>query len=371
MTGRILLAAFLSIVTYAVVDQMIKQREPQKILTPWGSVIGEEEEDTLDADQYTLEDIVKGGELIMLTLSGPETYYDYHGKGMGVHYLLCEKLAERLGVTLRVDVCRDTLDMLQRLKNKEGDIIAFPLAQKDLIGFFACAANWAVSKDNPDLVREVRSWYKPSMLKETKEEEQYLLTSASVKRRVYPFMLSARSGKISKYDHFFRRYAPIAGMEWTLMAAQCYQESCFDPNAHSWAGACGLMQIIPSTADHLKLPRNKMYDPEQNIHAAARYMRELQNHFNDVGSRAERIRFALAAYNGGAYHIRDAMRLTKKHGGNPNRWKDVRKYVLLLSQPEYYRDPDVQHGYMRGSETVNYVEKIMDRQSKYRHTKWR
>ena len=92
MTGRILLAAFLSIVTYAVVDQLIKQREPQKILTPWGSVIGEEE-DTLDADQYTLEDIVKGGEMIMLTLSGPETYYDYHGKGMGVHYLLCEKLA--------------------------------------------------------------------------------------------------------------------------------------------------------------------------------------------------------------------------------------------------------------------------------------
>ena len=224
MTGRILLAAFLSIVTYAVVDQLIKQREPQKILTPWGSVIGEEE-DTLDADQYTLEDIVKGGEMIMLTLSGPETYYDYHGKGMGVHYLLCEKLAERLGVTLRVDVCRDTLDMLQRLKNKEGDIIAFPLAQKDLIGFFACAANWAVSKENPELAKEVRSWYKPSMLKETKEEEQYLLTSASVKRHVYPFMLSARSGKISKYDHFFRRYAPIAGMEWTLMAAQCYQES--------------------------------------------------------------------------------------------------------------------------------------------------
>ena len=370
MIGRILLAIFISIVTFVSLQQCISQRENQKIMTPWGSVIGEET-DTLDADEYTLTDIVKGGELIMLTLSGPNTYYDYHGKGMGVHYLLCEKLAERLGVTLRVDVCRDTVDMLQRLRNREGDIIAFPLSPKDLMGFSECGEHWAVSKDNPDLVKEVRSWYKPEMYKETKREEEYLLTEASVKRHVYPFMLSARSGKISKYDHFFRRYAPLAGMEWTLLAAQCYQESCFDPKAHSWAGACGLMQIIPSTADHLKLPRNKIYDPEQNIAAAARYMRELQTHFSDVGSRAERIRFALAAYNGGAYHIRDAMRLTKKYGGNSYRWKDVRKYVLLLSTPQYYNDPEVSHGYMRGSETVNYVEKIMDRQSKYRHTKWR
>ncbi len=370
MKGRILLALFLSILTYAVVQQYIEQREPKKVVTPWGAVLGEEEDSVLD-DQYSLQDIVKGGEMIMLTLSGPTTYYDYHGKGMGVHYLLCEKLAERLGVTLRVDVCRDTLDMLQRLRSGEGDIIAFPLSPKDVMGFYECAAHWAVSKENPELAKEVRSWYKPEMLKETKQEEEYLLTEASVKRHIYPFMLSARTGKISKYDHLFRKYAPIAGMEWTLIAAQCYQESCFDPKAHSWAGACGLMQIIPSTADHLKLPRHKIYDPEQNIHAAARYMRELQNHFCDVGSRAERIRFALAAYNGGAYHIRDAMRLTRKYGGNSNRWKDVRKYILLLSQPAYYNDPEVKYGYMRGSETVNYVEKIMDRQSKYRHTKWR
>ena len=66
-----------------------------------------------------------------------------------------------------------------------------------------------------------------------------------------------------------------------------------------------------------------------------------------------------------------AKALTKKYGGNSYRWKDVRKYVLLLSNPQYYNDPEVTHGYMRGSETVNYVEKIMDRQSKYRHTKWR
>ena len=51
----------------------------------------------------------------------------------------------------------------------------------------------------------------------------------------------------------FKRYAPIARFDWRLLAAQCYQESTFDPNARSWAGASGLMQIMPKTAKHLGL----------------------------------------------------------------------------------------------------------------------
>ena len=84
----------------------------------------------------------------------------------------------------------------------------------------------------------------------------------------------------------------MAGMDWVMMAAQCYQESCFDPKAHSWAGACGLMQIMPATADHLALPRGQMYEPETNIAAAARYMRVFQgqpysagvSYLRDMGS---------------------------------------------------------------------------------------
>lgn len=53
------------------------------------------------------------------------------------------------------------------------------------------------------------------------------------------------------------------------MAAQCYQESGFDPEAVSWAGARGLMQIMPETAVHLGLPADQMHQPEKNISAAA------------------------------------------------------------------------------------------------------
>ena len=322
------------------------KQEP--IDTPWGD----------DSDAST--------ELIMLTISGPDTYFEYHGHDMGANYLLCEKLAEHLHKTVRIDVCKDTTDMLERLRNDEGDVIAVPLSESQRKGFIEVANGWAVGANAEQLANDIREWYKPEMLAEVKKQEQYQLSVASVTRRVYPTMLSAAKGQISSYDHLFRKYASVAMTDWTLLASQCYQESCFDPKAHSWAGACGLMQIMPSTADHLGLPREQLYQPEPNIAAAARYMRELQVAFNDITNPAERMRFALAAYNGGSHHVRDAMALTKKYGGVTQRWSDVRRYIILLQDARYYNDPVVRYGYMRGSETAQYVDVILQRHSQYR-----
>lgn len=361
-----------------------QEKRPTVIKTPWGTTIATDAVDTVATEEgqgsdtekhqaLSLEDIKANGEMIMLTISGPQTYYDYHGKGMGVNYLMCEKLAAHLGVTLRIDVCTDTLDMLRRLENGEGDVIAVPMDSYQSQGKASrfstkvVANGWLTNSNNPSLADAISKWYKPTFLAETQKQETYLLTSGSVTRHVYPWMLSAEKGQVSTYDNLFKKYAPNAGVDWTLLAAQCYQESCFDPKAHSWAGACGLMQIMPSTADHLALPRSRIYDPEANVAAAARYMRELQEEFKDVANPAERLKFALASYNGGLHHVRDAMALTKKHGGVQYRWGDVRHYILALSKPEFYRDPVVKSGYMRGTETANYVDMIVERQRQYRH----
>lgn len=361
-----------------------QEKRPTVIKTPWGTTIATAAVDTVSTEEdegsgaekhqaLSLEDIKANGEMIMLTISGPQTYYDYHGKGMGVNYLMCEKLAAHLGVTLRIDVCTDTLDMLRRLENGEGDVIAVPMERYQSSGKASqfstkvVANGWLTNSNNPSLADAINKWYKPTFLAETQKQETYLLTSGSVTRHVYPWLLSAEKGQVSTYDNLFKKYAPNAGVDWTLLAAQCYQESCFDPKAHSWAGACGLMQIMPSTADHLALPRNRIYDPEANVAAASRYMRELQEEFKDVGNPAERLKFALAAYNGGLHHVRDAMALTKKYGGVQYRWGDVRHYILALSKPEFYRDPVVKSGYMRGMETANYVDMIVERQRQYRY----
>ena len=346
--------------SFSIVPPLVSCQHQAKTQTaPWG--------DVSDTATTTLATINENGEMIMLTLNGPDTYYEYRGRNMGPHYMMAEKLAEHLGVALRVDICKDTLDMIDRLRNGEGDIICFPSTPQMQRGLLAVGNDgWLVAPGDTALMNAVNAWYKPDMLAQTRKEENRLLSTAAVKRHVYAFMLSAEKGTISTYDHLFKKYAQTAQMDWQLMAAQCYQESCFDPQAHSWAGACGLMQIMPTTADMLSLPRERIYDPEANIAAAARYMALLQNKFADVANPAERLKFALAAYNGGYNHVRDAMALTKKYGGIWQRWDDVKHYILALQQPQFYRDPIVTNGYMRGSETAAYVDMIAQRHAQYR-----
>ena len=336
-----------------------RQQQQEKISTPWGGVIGEEN----DTTEFDLDDIERSGELIALTLSGPNTYYDYHGRHLGAHTMLCQRWADHLGVRLRMEVCRDTAEMLSRLQAGEADVIAFPLQQDSL------RLGWAVDSTKTQLLSSLEQWYNPELLASVRNEERRILKGGGVKRRVYAPMLNRAGGVISRYDGLFQQYSRPIGWDWRLMAAQCYQESTFDPMAQSWAGARGLMQIMPQTADHLGLARNDLHHPEKNIAAAARYLKELEGQFNDIHERRERQDFVLAAYNGGYHHIRDAMALAQRDGKNPHRWDDVSAYVLHLSDPRYYQDPIVKHGYMRGSETFGYVKSIRQRWQQYRGVK--
>ena len=347
-------------------ETVVKKQET--VVTPWGEIA-----DTIPTDDsFDLDEIQRNGELIALTLTGPETYYDYRGKHLGAQYLLAQKFADKLGVSLRMEVCRDSAEMLQRLEDGEADLICYPMTKKGL--------GWLVGDDKEDLEEELKAWYKPGMLAEVKKEEEFLLSNRAVRRRVFAPMLNRAGGVISHYDGFFQRYASTIRWDWRLLAAQCYQESTFDPKARSWAGACGLMQIMPGTADHLGqimpgtadhlgLSRANIYDPEQNIAAAVRYLAELERNFSDIREHSERTKFVLAAYNGGHFHIRDAMALARKNGRNANSWREVESFVLGLSQPQYYNDPVVKNGYMRGSETVDYVRKIHERWNGYRGVK--
>lgn len=335
---------------------------------PWG-VTAE------DSSVVTLDDIITNGEMIMVTMSGPDTYYEYHGRGMGLHYLLCEKFCQSIGVSLRVDVCKDTLDMMRRVEKGEADVVAMPL--KDTDGsLLACGGkasgtgwHWLVNSSNSQLADALDRWLTADEVKKVGNEQSLILSTRSITRHVYSPVLNKSAGIISSYDHLFRRYAPVAQWDWRLIAAQCYQESTFDPNARSWAGAGGLMQIMPKTADELGLPRSEIYNPERNVAAAAKLIARLTKLFADVQNPSERIKFVLASYNGGHFHIRDAMALARKNGQSPYRWSDVSGYVLRLSQPEYYGDPIVKYGYMRGSETVDYVDRIWSRWLEYRGLK--
>jgi membrane-bound lytic murein transglycosylase F len=344
----------------------------QSETTPWGTPLPNQNKmgaknvlDSTEIDTYNLSDIQNNGEMIMLTLTGPDTYYDHRGYKMGLQYKLCERFAQKIGVSLRVDVCKDIDEMLDKLMEGEGDVIAYPLP-KDLKDVLYCASSWGVKKGNHELADSLNRWYSPQLAQKVKEEEEFLLSTRSISRHEYAPVLNKAGGVISHYDEYFRRYAPLARWDWRLLAAQCYQESTFDPKAQSFAGACGLMQLMPSTATELGLQPEQVWEPEKNIAAAAKYISQLNYHFKDIRNSSERTKFVLAAYNGGMFHVRDAMMLTEKNGGNPHHWEEVSEYVRKLATPEFYNDSIVKYGYMRGSETADYVSRIHSLWSKYR-----
>lgn len=322
---------------------------------------------------YDWNKIQESGELIIGTISGPDTYFDYQGVPMGLQYALAENFAQKEGLKVRVEVAHDTTELKRLLSENEIDLIAYRLPEQYIqdnhwqmagVRDDSLRLAWCVRREATELARILNEWYgKGVALEVTKEENSKMTASRQVRRRVRAPFISREKGLISPYDHHFKAAAAATGWDWRLIAAQCYQESGFDPNAVSWAGARGLMQIMPATGQFLGL--TDFYDPTANVQAASKYIRHLQGLFRDVRDRSEQIKFVLAAYNGGTAHIRDAMALTRKYGKNPYRWEDVSFYVRALSLPAYYRDPIVKSGYMIGNETANYVTSILDRWRAY------
>lgn len=310
----------------------------------------EAEADTLQ--YYDLHEIQSSGTIIAGTLSGPDTYYEYHGNGMGLQYRLAEAFAQSIGVVLQMEISPDTTSLLQKLKQGEIDFIALEMP------------TWQTREDEPLLRGAITEWWKPDRVKQIESTANN--TTVTVRRRMRPVMQDAAHGIISAFDDLFRRYSSTAGWDWRLLAAMSYQESGFDPQAVSSMGAMGLMQLMPSTADAMGVPRDKRFDPEQNISASTRYIRKVSQSFSDIKDAEERIKFTLAAYNGGVGHVQDAQTLTRKAGRDHQVWQEVAPFILHLSEPRYYRDPDVLNGYMRGSETEAYVRLIMNRWNQYR-----
>ena len=362
---------FVFFVLLAVVACSQKEEGETATMAPW-TVVEEETANTDTAEYYTLEEILQSGEIRALTVCGERTYYEFDKAHLGVHYLLCEQLAQHLGVELKVEECKDSAEVVKKLRAGEGDIAMMPVCKTitaaDSLLFCGPEegnAQWAVMKYGKELADTIDHWFTPEMLAEAEQREDYIINVGAVQCHVYSPVLDKGKGVISEWDHLFKTYAQVASTDWRLLAAICYQESCFDPKARSWAGACGLMQIMPTTAESYGLQQEKIFDPESNVETAAKIINHLTMLYRDVPDSNERMNFVLASYNGGTGHVRDAMALTEKNGGNPYVWDEVAEYILLLSQPQYYRDAVVKCGYLRGTETHDYVYKVQQRYQDY------
>lgn len=226
-------------------------------------------------------------------------------------------------------------------------------------------ASWAVRRDCPELAAAADEWYKKNVASPayTASMKRYFENS---KASPHSPILSLREGIISHYDELFKKYSKDIDWDWRLLASLAYNESNFDTTAVSWAGARGLMQLMPGTARAMGVPEGKEHNPEESVKAATKYIASLNRSFSKI-PKEERINFILASYNSGIGHVLDAMALAEKHGKQRYVWRDnVENFILLKSNEEYFNDPVCRFGYFRGVETYNFVRDITARFQRYK-----
>ena len=236
---------------------------------------------------------------------------------------------------------------------------------------------WALRYSNDDsLYNEVQNFFR--MLRNTGELTQLIERYYGhanqlgfVGTRLY---LRHIKTKLPRYHIQFQKAAEKYKLDWRLLAAIGYQESHWKPRAKSPTGVRGIMMLTQNTAKQLNV--DNRLDPEQSIFGGAAYLRYILNRLPDRIAEPDRTWLALAAYNVGYYHLKDAMILTRQRKGDPDKWIDVKKSLPLLSQKKWYQK--TRYGYARGKEPVDYVENIRiyrdllvwhdDKQNAYRNT---
>ncbi len=226
---------------------------------------------------------------------------------------------------------------------------------------------WAVRTNAPRLREALDEW-----IAEHREGglfsvlyERYFIDRQGYRNRTDSDYLTGRTGRLSEFDELFKTHSQRLGWDWRLLASQTYQESRFEPRARSWAGAAGLLQLMPPTAREFGV--SNVYDPEDNVAGAVRFIQWLSTYWSPkIEDEGERLKFILASYNTGHGHVEDARRLAVKNGYDDDVWADVAYWLLQKSKRDVYLDPVVRYGFCRGLEPVTYVSYILDRFENYR-----
>ncbi|PHQ66087.1 MAG: membrane-bound lytic murein transglycosylase MltF [Sulfurimonas sp.] len=229
--------------------------------------------------------------------------------------------------------------------------LAFVISEREQLA-------WVLAKGSKKLEADMYSWFnsfnQSGKLAQLKDHYySYVLFFDYYNNKMFYKRIKSR---LPKYKKYFEKYGQLYNIPWRLLAAQSYQESHWNPKAKSFTGVRGLMMLTRRTAKLLGV-KNRL-NPQQSIRGGTRHLNQMLKNVPKGVEGDNKLKFALAAYNIGMGHIKDAQKLTKKMRLNQNIWSDLKKALPLLSQKRYYQT--LKHGYARGSEPVRYVDSIYD-----------
>ncbi|MCM1522480.1 MAG: transporter substrate-binding domain-containing protein [Muribaculaceae bacterium] len=292
-----------------------------------------------------------------------------------------ENLNEELGGGIRIhNVDRDTLITEDLIAMVSDGQIPLTIVDSDIARInktyyndlditlplsFEQRSGWAVAPDKKWLGDSIDAWLN---IDAHRSEQAQLLKRYFELSKNEPDnpRFNPQGSRVSPFDHLFKQYAAEYDWDWKLLASQAYVESKFDSTAVSWAGARGLMQIMPRTAKGYGQTAKSVMKNDVAIETALKLLRDLDKQLKSkVPDENERKKFVIASYNSGLAHVLDAIALAKKYGLNPQKWDgNVAKAILWKSNPRYYKDPVVKFGYSRGRETYDYVNRVYSYYSK-------
>ncbi len=229
---------------------------------------------------------------------------------------------------------------------------------------FRQRSGWLIPKSNKVLTDSVQRWMN---LESTKKFKSRLHNIYWLNNPYFAFKkVPIPKGAISPYDNLFKLHAARIDWDWRLLAAVAYAESGFDSTAVSWAGARGVMQLMPGTALMYGVDSFNIENPAKNIAAASAYIQFLDKMYQNIEDKEERIKFILASYNAGPARVIDAMALTRRYGKNPHIWyENTEFYMEKMDEAKFYRDSVVRYGPFGGTETLRYVPYVLDTYSRF------
>jgi len=416
----------------------------------------------------SLDDLIKDGELVVISRESPTTLYQDNEGPAGPEYDYLKSFAEFLGVELRLEMRDHDRDVLSSISNDEGHVAAagmtfyppledqgyvFGPGYQDVDIHVVCRRSHGKRPrsveelSDVDLVVVADSTYEsrlfelqaefPDLSWESEEKLNVddLLqlvwrkkidctiansSEINIKRRLYPelqvaftieenqslawnlspewevladaidqwlavienngtlLVLKERHYNVEKFDYvdmrtFIRRMksrlpklVPLFDkaeqkydIPWTLLAAQAYQESHWNRRAKSPTGVRGIMMLTLTTAKEMGV--ESRLDAEQSIMGGAKYLSRLEARIPDTVEGEDRWWYALAAYNVGMGHLKDARSLAIDLDLDPDNWRDLKGVLPLLAQKKYYKD--LKYGFARGAEPVSYVRQIRNYQN--------
>ena len=292
-------------------------------------------------------------------------------------------LSEEIGGTIYVDTLPGELSTEKAIEMVASGEIKYTVADNNIASInasyypeldvrvpvsFSQRMAWAIRPQSTDLEKILNAWI--TSMKEGVEYyviyNKYFKNERDFRRRENSELFSINHNNISIYDDLIREGADSLGWDWRLFAAMVFQESKFNPDLESWAGAKGIMQLMPRTAERFGVTDRT--DPTQSITAGTEILKLLWDRFEEIPDSVQRIKFTMASYNCGYGHVVDARTLALEEGLDMYRWdNNVEETILKLSYPEYYNKPNVKYGYLRGVEPYTYVRQVFDRFINYSH----